>query len=354
MPNSCTKEKSTTLTEPASDDWALAGNSGVNTSTRFIGTTDTSAVAFRTNNSEVMRITKDGNVGIGTNNPQATLHVQGGTRISSLAFQGNSEDDTHFVGVLPDGSLATFNAGPVIEPTLCNNLALTWYNNTCVGANPNNIHKEPLEGNLGIGITDPSAKLDLVADENSTVPVLQIKDFNQNLFLKITNDGKVGIAESTPSEKLTVNGNIYAKAAILGKRSTGMLSICGNTGSDNGGTLELSGPSGNTGSEVHLIGKAIKFYDSPNSNQWELNMTINNLGNVGIGTDPSSARLQIKGSASDQSTAALQVNNSNDENLFTVRGNGQVGINWNFDQGHPQNIDYKLMVNGKIYTQGEQ
>jgi hypothetical protein len=58
--------------------WSLTGNAGTNPVTNFLGTTDNQALVFRTNNTEQVRITNAGNVGIGTSTPGAyRLNVQG-------------------------------------------------------------------------------------------------------------------------------------------------------------------------------------------------------------------------------------------------------------------------------------
>jgi hypothetical protein len=49
--------------------WGLTGNSNTNPSSNFIGTTDNVGLGLRTNNTEIVRITEGGNVGIST-----TLH----------------------------------------------------------------------------------------------------------------------------------------------------------------------------------------------------------------------------------------------------------------------------------------
>lgn len=65
------------LSTGQSDDWTLTGNAGTTPATNFIGTTDAQDFVVRTNNTEKMRVESGGDVGIGTNNPAHTLHVQG-------------------------------------------------------------------------------------------------------------------------------------------------------------------------------------------------------------------------------------------------------------------------------------
>lgn len=64
--------------------WLLAGNSGTNPSSNFLGTTDAQALVFRTNNSEVARFGSDGNFGLGNNNPSYTLDLTGTFRLGSV------------------------------------------------------------------------------------------------------------------------------------------------------------------------------------------------------------------------------------------------------------------------------
>ena len=69
-----------------SDGWQILGNAGTNATNNFIGTTDAVDFVARTNNTERMRVTSGGNVGIGTNAPGARLHVTGGaTRLEQNA-----------------------------------------------------------------------------------------------------------------------------------------------------------------------------------------------------------------------------------------------------------------------------
>lgn len=58
-------------------NWLLTGNSGITEGSNFIGTTDLKDLSFKTNNTEIMRITKNGNIGIGKSNPSEKLDVAG-------------------------------------------------------------------------------------------------------------------------------------------------------------------------------------------------------------------------------------------------------------------------------------
>jgi hypothetical protein len=66
--------------------WKLVGNSGTNPNTNFVGTTDNTALIFRTNNVEAMRITKFGGLAIGTTGTGlAKLDVDHGQLVSLTA-----------------------------------------------------------------------------------------------------------------------------------------------------------------------------------------------------------------------------------------------------------------------------
>ncbi len=55
--------------------WDLSGNSGTNPASNFLGTSDAQDLVVRTNNSERIRVTSNGRIGIGTSNPQVPLEV---------------------------------------------------------------------------------------------------------------------------------------------------------------------------------------------------------------------------------------------------------------------------------------
>ena len=58
--------------------WLTSGNKYINPCKYFLGTRDESDLVIRTDNVERVRITAEGNVGIGTCSPTGILHVEGG------------------------------------------------------------------------------------------------------------------------------------------------------------------------------------------------------------------------------------------------------------------------------------
>ena len=64
--------------------WSLTGNVGTDSTLNFLGTIDNRPLVFKTSNSEALRITSNGNMGIGTTTPAAKLDVNGAARIANV------------------------------------------------------------------------------------------------------------------------------------------------------------------------------------------------------------------------------------------------------------------------------
>jgi hypothetical protein len=145
----------------------LTGNAGTNPATNFLGTTDAQPLVIRTNNTEWMRVTANGNVGIGTTGPVAKLDVATGQALFRAG--SNFDGSGPYTHNLRFGWAGTdqyqhyirtrHNAG-----TTANN-AIDFYTSdgTAAGVFPTNaVHGMTITaGNVGIGTMWPWAKLSI-------------------------------------------------------------------------------------------------------------------------------------------------------------------------------------------------
>ena len=69
--------------------WSLTGNAATDPAVNFIGTTDSKALRFRTNNNVRMSILSNGKVGIGISSPVWKLDVKGGSVNTDSVYRIN-------------------------------------------------------------------------------------------------------------------------------------------------------------------------------------------------------------------------------------------------------------------------
>jgi hypothetical protein len=91
----------TVTCDPGTPSWALKGNTGTDPTTDFLGTADNQPLAFRTNNTERMRLTADGFLGIGTTTPIGQLESSAPS--GQIALVGTS-DSRGIIGRLGAGT----------------------------------------------------------------------------------------------------------------------------------------------------------------------------------------------------------------------------------------------------------
>ena len=223
-----------------------------NNSLMSVGTTATSNfLRFTSGNGvEVMRLAANGNVGIGTTAPSVGLQlgnsVSGQTKTAIFNSEGGTEvgltiksrtnraklvvsDNDTTAYVIAEGGIASFGMADTAAATNISVLS---------------------SGNVGIGITSPSANLDVVGSSKfrgtvnhswfnystsedtyirggKSTSKVHINDSHSADVLMAAGGGNVGIGNTSPSYKLDVSGGIKAGGKVTYEQSAGSLTTTG-------------------------------------------------------------------------------------------------------------------------------
>jgi len=210
---------------------------------------------LRGSNSERMRITSVGNVGIGTTAPLKILDVAGGTRITGLASSTitGTADPTASTTLVGVGTL--FTTGLVIGDRITVNVETRTV--TAIASDTS--------------LTVDSAFTDTASAAITKLPSIFTTRLSSNAIGMVQNDlGSVGIGTTSPREKLEIWGNESIVGTLKFWNATNNLS----------GTRYASIYSviGGAADNIDLI-----FTTNTGSTNAE-KMRIDYLGNVGIGT----------------------------------------------------------------------
>ena len=244
-----------TVTTPG---WNITGNTGTTPATNFIGTADSQSLVIRTNNTEKLRVTPDGNVGIGNAAPNVKLQITDTGNVTMLIGTPNGNR----------GRIALGNGNHGLVRNLlssggeANDIALYTTAGNSVGASlylvsdptgsndslPLNQFVLKENGNVGIGTGDPHNLLDLGTTIGSSITdpagkklaltnnptgnnfyglgisgsTLQFhagSGTNGAPFMVLVSNGSVGIGIDVPAYKLDVAGDINASGSV---RSNGV------------------------------------------------------------------------------------------------------------------------------------
>ena len=199
-----------TWVDPKTFSWTINGNDNTSVSTNFIGTINNTGIAFRTNNVEGMRLQSSGQLTIGSTvaGVKLDVHQTSSNDVMRLVNYGN-----------PNKILVRRTQGTQISPT-----AITT-TNTVLG-------RFDFEGYNGTGFT-PAASiestLDATGGTSTDMPgrltFWTTPDGSGTMIerLRITNSGNIGIATTTPSEKLDVSGNVKLTATTTATTTNGQL-----------------------------------------------------------------------------------------------------------------------------------
>jgi hypothetical protein len=248
-------------------------------------------IDFMQTSSAVMRIASNGNVGIGTTTPLGRLQVNEYTVASQgnqslhgeVSVFANDGDESLFLG-LKDSAYP--NRGWAINPVaygINSSLQIKEHGSTAVRMTIQS------GGNVGIGTTDPQAKLDIINSGLSTQ-------------LRLSNT-----ISDTTTKYGVITGRHYTNSE---ENVTGMLIT--STSSITGGSVSIGG--GVTSANAV---NNIKFYTAANNTTLTgtERMRIDSNGNVGIGTTSPDSKLNINGNSGDPSAT-----------YTTTAANSTIGI----------------------------
>ncbi|MCW3103033.1 MAG: large protein [Bacteroidetes bacterium] len=297
---SCTAVKTITLTEPAPNDWSKTGSAA--DSTNFLGTTNSTPLILKTAGTTRMRITTDGDVGIGTNTPIAKLDVNGDLRATGDVFFGGSQRISYIPAtgstpaVLRFGGLIPY-PGPTLSPCFSPTLSVNQFAGLLQSFGTNS--DGGMMNVLNMGFDGENGVIDVAGTSNGSSPILRLnyqcgKDVDictgsngGNIHLTTPTTGNVGVGVDNPTEKLDLGGNVKLNSnTIYLKNDTyhGLkysTSFSSSTGPTMDGPVLFgysNGALGTTGAGE----KTALFWD--------------NSGNIGIGTGitPPIAKLEVK------------------------------------------------------------
>jgi len=308
------------------------------------------ALTFGTNNTERLRITSGGNVGIGTNNPSRLLHILAPTGNHAYTrIEGGSGGYGGFLELMANSvGSGTDSAGRLdFYMTSTNRIATIDAKRSSDGAN---------YGTLIFSTAD-----------NATTPTERMRITSGGIIYS-----RLGQSGTTARTDITPNLVLEGQSGVSSGRAG--ISLLSN-GAAYGIIMFGSPNSTNTDGYIQYLNddRAMVFGTADNAR-----MRITSGGNVGIGITSPARRLQVEvgstaqggqnwshsngtvfarlgivnpgvnnntefGSASNNDLVLL----TNNSEKMRIASGGNVGINDN-------NPSYKLSVNGNFYTSGAQ
>ncbi len=338
--NTGTPASPTWTAATAAASWTTAGNTGTSPATNFIGTTDNQPLTIRTNNTEQMRVTPTGSVGIGINAPATKLHVNtGALRISN----GSTALTLPAIEVINDGGGNGSNDNIVISSYgTSSQPSIGTQSSRGTAALPENSQAGDNIGNFFFNsrVNGSIANSNVIRGVylgDGTTNKSRLNFFSSNtLAMSLDSNQNVGIGTSSPLVKLQVVDSGDADIRVLSTTASSNGRMRVTLGNSFHGMVRNLISSGGLSNDVALYtssgpGAGASLYlaanptatDSLNLNQFALKSN----GNVGVGIkDPvtklhvNSGALRISNGSTTLANPAIQVindggGNTNNDNI---------------------------------------
>jgi len=294
--------------------WKTNGN--VADSNFYIGTQNNYPLKLKTNNIERFRITNAGNIGIGVSNPQAKMHIGGNVIINGMlklpnVVQSSSSElnsGNSGIGVLTGTDNTLKKISPSQFQKLIINLSYSpWLGSPFTTCNPSDPNGRWFSGayklftscpdvNVGIGITNPRAKLDVIGITSSnsvTIGADPSSMVNDNFRLRIK-----GYNPSISDKLIDVSNT---SADLLSLNNQGLMNL--------NGQLVIASNAANTKLSIVAHANNTRLIELKKANNLILSINevgyFNLTGNIEL-TNNSGIPLLIKNS----STKILQLDNN--------------------------------------------
>ena len=230
----------------------------------------------------VLMITNDGDIGMGTSSPSGNLHVVGRTSDAARIYLSDADNGT--------------GAGDALLITKSGTNAFIYNRDG---------------GSLGLGSNDNSD------------------------YVTIQSDGKVGIGTTSPGHKLEVNGSIAATTVTTG--GTQDLTLDTNGGTNSGSIKIVDGANGNIELDNNGSGQVVfKGNSTKGSGQFVLNCEVNTHG-ITIKGPPHSAGASY--------TLTLPDDDGNSNQVLKTDGSGNLSWVDQSSGGSPGGSDTQVQYN---------